>query len=1197
VTAGALVHLAVLNDALVVAELAATHDGVFSVEEKAYMAPLARTAVGYLARFRSFYQEFTHGIDDLKDFVDAHMHDTQPFGGKCTDTRWTGAQICRNFAVNAGDDGPLTQYRDAMVRLVDDIFALTKGSDPAWQKDLREQIALKSRLERSDTVDGRTAAFCAHSNTSFFHAVAHAQEVYERDPFDVEAIHNEARDIFVRTLQRVSAVNRQSKRGAMFLIRGESGSGKTHLMRAFRRYVHESNLGHVGYLQMTSASGSYARHVLTSLIDSLEKPFLSGESSSLTRIADSLMRWRVPAELGGRLREEPEAAARANIVGRIVDHLVAQPELAQIDIDLIRAFVYFASEDAVVEARVKRYLRCEQLSDYDRQHLGGITPPSDDGAPLRMLIGIGRLIAASHGGALVLLIDQLEDVYEADVAQARFRTLMDTLRQLTEQVPTSAAVIACLDDFYEGLRTSLTRSLLDRLEVDPPPVRIVAARSRDEVELLVGSRLRALLESQGARVRDDDPLWPFAPKEIAQLATLRTRDVLDWCREAHESCMAAGQIVPFGKRPTPTPDIVSVVVPLSAAWTKHFANFSLPAMEEDDLTKLLAWSFRQVAVETAGEIAATASDVVDVTFGSGPSAKRILLAICNAAPQGGALAKQVDAAAKRAGNVSARIVLVRCHDFPKSGAKTDIAKQMGLIVKNGGAKVVARDSDWRTLAALRVFVESHATSKELNAWLSTERIAARLELMKAMVGDDLPPPPRPVSIPPVAPVEPPGMATKPSGSSSPASPPSVPSIPVSTPRIATTEGPIRLGRTRSLHQADVSRDPATFVRHAAFLGSTGSGKTTLALNVIEQCLGRDVPVLLLDRKGDLCRYGIEGFWNEPEADADRAARKKALREKLRVQIFTPGAHRGRPLALPIVPSGLADLDLSERSNLAASAAAGLGSMMGYRTSQNDSARLAILAKAIQLLAELGGKKDIDLKDLIEFISSEDSILLDAIGKLDTRHFTALTNHLETLRLRHESLLHGGDTLASELLFGLGPFAAPGKTTLSVVSTKFLSDASVVDFWVSRLLIELTRWSSRNPSNRLQAIVMLDEADIYLPANSKPATKQPMQDLLRRARSAGVGVFLATQSPGDLDYRCRDNISSWFVGKIQENTALDKMRPLLSDYRSNPAAKLATADTGDFFVLADGNVIELKADRSLMKTDQLSEEQILAAAHG
>ena len=103
------------------------------------------------------------------------------------------------------------------------------------------------------------------------------------------------------------------------------------------------------------------------------------------------------------------------------------------------------------------------------------------------------------------------------------------------------------------------------------------------------------------------------------------------------------------------------------------------------------------------------------------------------------------------------------------------------------------------------------------------------------------------------------------------------------------------------------------------------------------------------------------------------------------------------------------------------------------------------------------------------------------------------------------------------------------------------------------------------------------------------------DLLRRARSAGVGVLVATQSPGDLDYKCRDNVRTWFVGRVAEKTAVDKMKPLLSECRINVGAKLAQAKTGEFFKLEDGDVVELKAQPALLATHQLEEEAILELA--
>jgi DNA helicase HerA-like ATPase len=142
-----------------------------------------------------------------------------------------------------------------------------------------------------------------------------------------------------------------------------------------------------------------------------------------------------------------------------------------------------------------------------------------------------------------------------------------------------------------------------------------------------------------------------------------------------------------------------------------------------------------------------------------------------------------------------------------------------------------------------------------------------------------------------------------------------------------------------------------------------------------------------------------------------------------------------------------------------------------------------------------------------------------------------------------------------------------------------------------MLSELARWASRNPSRKLQALVLFDEADIYMPAMRKPATKEPMQDLLRRARSAGLGVMLATQSPGDLDYKSRDNIRTWFLGRVAESTAVAKMQPLLSESRVNVKGKLARQSIGEFFMLQGGKVTELKADRSLLDTEQLAEDEI------
>lgn len=141
---------------------------------------------------------------------------------------------------------------------------------------------------------------------------------------------------------------------------------------------------------------------------------------------------------------------------------------------------------------------------------------------------------------------------------------------------------------------------------------------------------------------------------------------------------------------------------------------------------------------------------------------------------------------------------------------------------------------------------------------------------------------------------------------------------------------LSLGTRAGLTGGPVTLDPQELTRHAAFLGAPGSGKTTAALNLIEQLLERGVPAVLLDRKGDLCRYADDTAWQRPLADEQQAARRQRLRERLDVAVFTPGQPSGRPLTIPIVPDGLDQLPTFEREQLAGYAAAALGSMMGYK---------------------------------------------------------------------------------------------------------------------------------------------------------------------------------------------------------------------------------------------------------------------------
>src|SRR5262245_326632 len=85
--------------------------------------------------------------------------------------------------------------------------------------------------------DDQLVAFCNGDGPEVFGSIVHGSMIWKPDPFDVESIHAEARTAFSRLLHRAST---PAATGKSLLLLGDAGSGKTHLMRAFRNDTHSS---------------------------------------------------------------------------------------------------------------------------------------------------------------------------------------------------------------------------------------------------------------------------------------------------------------------------------------------------------------------------------------------------------------------------------------------------------------------------------------------------------------------------------------------------------------------------------------------------------------------------------------------------------------------------------------------------------------------------------------------------------------------------------------------------------------------------------------------------------------------------------------------------------------------------------------------------------------------------------------------
>lgn len=615
--------------------------------------------------------------------------------------------------------------------------------------------AQKSNNEPLQDLQKRQAAFCSSGGPLIFRSVAHPTQVWTPDPFDVETIHEEARDLFTQVLERATDPDPASgKTGQILLLKGESGSGKTHLMRAFRTYTHRRGLGYFGYLQLTSASSNYFRYVLHKLIDSLDKPYYRSmdapdETTGLSRLAAAVAesRW-IPRRDLQQIRDgELSSRERARLIDDLTNELLHDPRFSRNEnlLDLLRAMLLLQCDHPGVRARVMKYLRGESLSAIDLERLAGITALDPESGPEELLIRLGNLMWSAHGQGLVLCVDQLEDSYRGEQTpetEQRFQRVMQALIAVAAHVPTAVVVVACLEDYYDELRQKLEKPHLDRIEKDrPKPLTLEANRDLEEVHQVLGAHLRHLFDELDAPYEESDPTSPIPPACIAQQAKRRTRDVLEWAQSYHDACIAAGGILADCQpkpehRVTPPPPATD----LEQLWNDFLAADLPQAPEEEEiLAGLLADTVHAYEEELPGDHKFDTHQngrLLRITWANnGEASQKLQLGICNKRAQGGGLSGQVTEVSDTAEEQvpSAIPVILRSTEFPKT-PQALVCKQLGKLVARGGRRIVVQDTDWRTMLAMRSFRQKHTDHSQLQNWLVQSRPLAQLKCLQDLFG-------------------------------------------------------------------------------------------------------------------------------------------------------------------------------------------------------------------------------------------------------------------------------------------------------------------------------------------------------------------------------------------------------------------------------------------------------------------------------
>lgn len=376
--------------------------------------------------------------------------------------------------------------------------------------------------------------------------------------------------------------------------------------------------------------------------------------------------------------------------------------------------------------------------------------------------------------------------------------------------------------------------------------------------------------------------------------------------------------------------------------------------------------------------------------------------------------------------------------------------------------------------------------------------------------------------------------------------------------------------------------------HALCLGMTGTGKTGLGMTVLEEVLLQGVPTIIIDPKGDITNLALS-FPNllpadfrpwidvtsaeqqglSPDELAERTAndwrtgltasgitpdRMKQLSERVDVRIYTPGSDAGIPINVlqslhpppetTITWARNADV-LRERISQMCSA---LLEVIGVNADPLKSREHILLATIFE--SAWRAQQELDITLLIRMIQDPP---LARIGVFDLEAFYPKADRFDLAMALNNLAASPSfqawqmgesiniDTLTKPIR-GVGGSNPTGKTRASIFYLAHLGEAER-QFFVTLLLIQIVTWMrAQTGTSVLKCLIYFDEVFGYCPpAPRNPSTKAPLMAILKQGRASGLGAFLATQNPGDLDYKGLSNIGTWMIGRLR--TERDRNRAL------------------------------------------------------
>ena len=385
-------------------------------------------------------------------------------------------------------------------------------------------------------------------------------------------------------------------------------------------------------------------------------------------------------------------------------------------------------------------------------------------------------------------------------------------------------------------------------------------------------------------------------------------------------------------------------------------------------------------------------------------------------------------------------------------------------------------------------------------------------------------------------------------------------------------GSFYLGKEYDVSQAKLTDrlllyDARDLTTHGVCVGMTGSGKTGLCIDLLEEAAVDGIPALIIDPKGDITNLllqfpELEAEDFQPWINPDDARRKGLTQGQFAQQqaelwrtglaqwgqsperiaklkgstdfaIYTPGSDAGIPISIlhSFAAPALSWEEEGEalREQVQGTVSALLG-LIGVEADPLRSREHILLSN----LFEYYWRRNEPL-DLAKLILAIQEPPVRKLGVFDVDTFFPGKDRFALSLLMNNLIASPSfqSWVSGQPLDIPGFLATPnGKPRHSIFYIAYLNDAERM-FFVTLLLNQVITWMRKQSgTTSLRALLYMDEIFGFFPPASNPPSKQPMLTLLKQARAFGLGILLTTQNPVDLDYKGLTNASTWFVGRLQ-----------------------------------------------------------------